>query len=318
MEEAIKINDRLRRLTTILWCVDVDTEDRDHIKAMATHLKAFTLGCEVDIEPVYVVDNSQWDSSPQVYGDHHEVSRKRFKRLLKGLSLPGLRDTPTILETKPNVPPSIRSVVEAVNDYVESRTPDVVALSTAARKGLSRFLLGSFTETLMLHSPAPLFITNPKTVAMKNFKRVLFSTDLSAESRYAFHLVISQLKVLKSKLFLFHHFAPPMPPLALSEGISMSPEFVEEGRKRELSLLNEWAQWAISQGVSTEVVGETKLGRTADLICNFIKKEKMNLVALASRSGASASVLLGSTTRHVIRSSEAPIWVLHPHLGKSS
>lgn len=297
----------MANLKKILWPIDVNSNDKILIGKMLNFLKYFSQKMNAMIEPVYIVEGTELNSNNDT--KFSSLVHERFKQLVKGPKLDNLSDL-RILTPTFSYPPSIRNIVDALIFYLKENPCELVAIQTHARKGFSRFLLGSFTETLMLHCHIPLLILNPKCDLPKTIKKILFSTDFSKESSEAFMLIVDYAKNIGAGLVLFHHLMPPVPPLTPYEGMALPSDLymeIEASRQRQGG---EWVKKAQENGISTELIIDIKLGNTSDLIDKCCKETGSQIVALVSRSGP-IGVLLGSTTRQVVRRSNKPVWVVH-------
>src|SRR5262249_39669163 len=152
-----------------LWAIDPFSDKTQQLRT-AGFLKALTKGQDITIEPVTVLSPDQLKVSSELELEAVQT----LKKWLKPVKVNGLTE-PTVLISDSL---SRRAAVEKLLEYAEKSQASLIAVGTHARKGVMRFLLGSFAETLILHSKTPLLIVNPKCKPMPAIKEILFATDI--------------------------------------------------------------------------------------------------------------------------------------------
>jgi nucleotide-binding universal stress UspA family protein len=196
----------------------------------------------------------------------------------------------------------------------------MIVVSSHGRSGLERIALGSFAENLLCDSERPvLFLTHAPAKVAGAIQRVLFPTDLSEKSRIAFQQFLPQAKALQAELVLF--YAVALPNVALSPGglygaadVGIPEDYfpnMESWAKKEGS---RWAEEARAYGVTGHVVitDEGVSSQVAKAILRVAHKEQVQLIAMASLSGAFSSFVAGSVAREVFRTQEYPVWIWGP------
>lgn len=207
---------------------------------------------------------------------------------------------------------SMTSKADALVAFARRAKAPLIGLTTSARTGLDRWLVGSFAETLMLRSKVPLLIVRPETKLPKAFRRVLFSTDFGAASQRAFRYLLPTLKLLGAELVLYSRCD-----LELSEGTlalgfgpsmteSLAPDFESRRKASE-----KWKALAEKAKIPTRVVLDTRALPTIEGILSTVQSERVDLLALAARSSKVTAALMGSIARMVVRRAEVPVWVVH-------
>jgi nucleotide-binding universal stress UspA family protein len=177
-----------------------------------------------------------------------------------------------------------------LSKYALLQGADVIILATHGRKGIKRWMLGSFAESLIRESKTPLFIINPHWNPSDQFNHILFPTDFSDVSRDAFLKVVDFAQSSELPMTLFH-----------KTSLTTSPEQqVSSLRTRALN----WAAEASAHGVALAVsIDEDWSESVADAVLNKQRKTG-GIIALASRSG--------ETSRKIALSSSSAVWVLYP------
>jgi nucleotide-binding universal stress UspA family protein len=184
---------------------------------------------------------------------------------------------------------------------------------------LGRFLLGSFSETLLYKSELPVLVVHPHLEyhATHSIRNIFFPTDFGPGSEMMFREAVQLAKTFDAKLTLFHSVPHPIEPV-LQSGVYLLGggwmpiqnylgNEVEKSKRRAQA----WARWAKAQ---KRVEVESKIhvdgGSVADLILDIVKNQKFDLIAMAAQSGPVALALLGGVTRQVVRHASCPVWVL--------
>lgn len=101
-------------------------------------------------------------------------------------------------------------VADVLLEFIQRQAIDLVVLGTHGRHGLSRLALGSVAEEIFRQVACPVLSIGPKAHAGADFSlhRILFATDLSAESRSALPYALSLAQEYQAKLTLLHLIHP--------------------------------------------------------------------------------------------------------------
>ena len=314
MVNTIKNPNSLRRL---LWAVDPFSEDKSLQRATAVAIKTLTRDSSATIEPVYFFSNNLFDGGPlEIPRDGirqlQQSGQKELEKILRTVKLENLK--PLHIISEPYL--SVREGVDQINRLAKRWKADLIVTSTHARKGIKRWVLGSFAETLLLYSETPLFFVNPLWNRANTFRHILFPTDFSTESKVVFNQVLNLVKSLGSHLTLFHKVSYSWPPTVVT---AFSPNYIymdacERELKSKRKLASTWAGEAKAKGITVDTwVDQNPDESVAEAIIRQSKKNS-SLIAMASQSSPVRATLLGSTTRKVVRTSPFPVWVLHPNL----
>lgn len=303
----------------IIWAVDPVAPNRKVQNATLKAVLALTKGSNGSIEPVCVLSPDQLRIPVSVFrragGDYRLRVEKDLDQWMKGLKSPRLQ-RPTLLTRDVF---SENESVDTVLKYARESGADLIAVATRVRKGLKRWLLGSFAETLLLKSEIPTLILNPHVPPPKAVKTILFPTDFSRGSDVAFGVLLATAAQQKVKVILYYKPDYLLPVTSVAFG--MVPDYVDYlnadlDSHRELA--GRWAQRAKASGVKCEVVLDKKPGFVEESILAAAKKHRVDLIAMASNSGRVGAALLGSITRQVVRDSHKPVWVIHPSAAVAS
>lgn len=306
---------RKKKLLRILWAVDPferKTETRSHLLST---LQSFTQGHSVCIEPTYVLSPSEFDISFAFTSpwskEYMKSAKATLDQCISNLNLPDLLPSKVLLQRQPSLGQSVRALLR----YAERSGADLIAVGTHARTGLFRIFLGSFAETLLLHSKLPLLITGPH-FKNKKMDQILFATDLGKTADILFERVLELAVRLKSSITLFHVITHPIEPIfqsgvyLLSGGWVEWPEYLSQEEDEKRKVANRYAEIAKKRGVKFNVVIDSSHLSVSALILKKAKNSKASLIALAAESGSVSATFIGSITRQVVREAPCPIWVM--------
>lgn len=314
--------------TRILWAIDPFAPQGEAQQSAILAMKAITQRQSAYIIPVYVAPDPRHQVAPE--------QRESFNRALAyeaqeeidswlgaaGMTrLNGLKPIQIIGPTGS----SLREQITELLTFAHRENIDLIVASTKARRGPSRWLFGSFVETLSLICDLPLLVVNPHWNPIKNepnkpvsrwFERILFPTDFSEESHRAFTQLLPFARSMKAHVTLFHK---------ISMGLAVMPETAasmvslsEEARDAEVEVsrqsAEQWCREARRADIQAEAIIDYHVGEP--VAASVLKESRRSpcLIAMAGESTRLEAQLLGSVTRQVLRNSTNPVWVIHPFL----
>lgn len=293
----------------ILWAVDPFTKEGKYQVTAGKALRTLNHELGAEIEFVTIVHPPEGtpvgEDIPQALRPPAEAKLAKWLRPLKWKNLPSL----TFLVQRGVY---LRADIDRLVSYARETKSDLIVASTHARKGVARFWLGSFAETLLLHSSVPLLLVNPLARIPTRYTKVLFPTDLSPESKKIFEKALPFLAALKVEVVLYHRVEEYLDFAAM--GLTPVP-VVRRTIKRELVERKKWLQaWctlAEARGLKVRAVVDSAEDSLSEAILARAKSMTTGFVAMGSHSGAIAAFVLGSTARQVARAAPCPVWVLH-------
>ena len=74
----------------------------------------------------------------------------------------------------------IGDVSETIKQYISFVQPDLLVMGTHGRLGITRWFMGSVTESIMRNSLVPVLTVSPRTKGELAFRRILVTTDFSS------------------------------------------------------------------------------------------------------------------------------------------
>ncbi len=296
----------------IVWGVSpLEKGARPPSKALESISKVFA-GLHPEIQPVTVVP-----AGLLKHGDKEDVWKEIAATIYRNLEqkIKGHKVSNLLPARLLRVEGSASSdTVACLIQFALEEGADVIAVDSHNRKGLEKIFMGSFAETLVLQSPLPVLVFNPRTQTPTKLKRILYPTDFSEASHEVFMRIAKLAAKLNVPIYLFHKLYFARPELVGMPFVfpAIAKESIKEVKQAFLDKGKEWADHAKGFGVRVKVHLDTQPGPALDEILKTIKRMGgSTLVAMASQSGPVKSVLLGSLTRQILRHSTCPVVVLH-------
>lgn len=305
-------------MNKILWAIDAFEKNIALHKKTAQTINTFCKKGTTKIESVFLcLKEELLFAEPFLTSiDFNSLKESAHKALLKitqKIKNPSLME-PKILTSEGFTK---RSSLQTLSDYAKSEKASFIAVSTYARTGIPRFFIGSFSETLLIHSQVPLLFVPPKSTPLKKIKTILFPTDLSVSSKQAFKKILALALEHKAEIVLFHQVPNPIEPY-LTAGMQLLggnyipvSQYLDQERLARADKLKNWQKEAADLKIKSSVVIETKTKPISDSITKCATSKKVSLIAMVSTSGPIAATFVGSIARQVVRQSPCPVWVLH-------
>ena len=307
----------------IIWAIDPFEDTLKSRPQLLTVLEQIANRQKGAVEPVHVLNFSpeadgEFLIAQPVFGQYPDFSHyrdaaeKTIHSLVK--EVPGIEFLPArILMSEKS---ALVELVQTLIDYAVKTHAVQIVVGTHARKGISRVFMGSFAETLLLHSPLPVITIGPECLDHLQRGQILFATDFGDGSADAFRSLIRFAKDRGLGVTLFHVIPQRIEPLFeagsyILSGTSISmPNYLSEEESQRRKLAEQWVVEAQQAGVEVQVHFEFGKGNIVDLILKQSKRGNSAWIAMAAESGALKSAVIGSMVREVVRQATCPVWVL--------
>jgi nucleotide-binding universal stress UspA family protein len=302
------------QVSKILWAVDAFHENpKEQLKAG----KAISLLFKdnpVVIQPVSVLLTGKYVAQSRAFLEKWSelagLARRNLDKLFKDSNIKNLEEPRLIKQSGP----SMTGAVGTLLSFALEEKCDLIVVSSHSRKGADRLFMGSFAETLVLRSPIPVLVLNPKSQPKGKLKHIVFPTDFSEASEKAYFRVVELARETNSEILLMHNIEPFFMELGYPFLPPVSAKALKEFDKRLAKTGQSWVRRAEAEGAAVKFYLSHKPGPTLDEILRISKRNgSAGMIAMASQSGPARSVLLGSLTRQVLRSANCPVLVIHPH-----
>jgi nucleotide-binding universal stress UspA family protein len=226
---------------------------------------------------------------------------EKFMRKLKKGAVP----TGKIIRSKAL---SQRGAAKDLCAGLEKEKIELIALPTHARKGMARFVFGSFAETVMNTSRTSLLLVNPQAKIDSKLKVISFATDWSDEDMGAFRQVLSLAAQHKASVVVTHVWESPILP---ESDFAAAAAYIEQAKRWVDQRSKEFAEFAKANHpkVSCKFENVRRSDRVEAVICKRSKKAKSSLIVTVSKVGTVGAALMGSVSRGVVREAGCPVLV---------
>lgn len=308
----------------IVWAVDVFEDPAGPLDSVAQVVRRLQWKGQVAIQPVHVLSPTELNLSSELpsfwVAEYLPSARQSIQRFIRELGLLGIEPPEVLVQPVA----STAKAAAALLDYAERVGAEMVLVGTHARRGISRILLGSFAESLLLRSRIPVLSVSSRLKGEVDFGRALLPTGFGVQAKEIFRRAVRLAKGLGSSITIYHAIPRPIEPVYHS-GIYMlgapymaSPpwltlqDFHQREADRQRQHAEAWARWARNQGVAAEAWVEKDVVRVAESILEAARARNAGWIAMGAYHGPWAAALLGSITRRVVREAECPVWVMHP------
>ena len=212
------------------------------------------------------------------------------------------------------------SSAEAIQDHAAARGVDLVVIATHGRGRTSRFWRGSTVDGLIRRSTIPILLLLPSGEGLGaqpdfDLRRVLVPLDGSLESEAILTHAVAWAGHAEAEFDVLRVY-PRQGTYAsshLSHNAQVSEDELERGRTEAVEYVEEGAAWLIEQGMSA--TGHVVAGTTpATAILEFAERSGADLIAMSTHGrGGLSRFVLGSVTDEVIRGTQIPTLIYHPH-----
>lgn len=304
------------KVAKVLWALDPFAEEDFGMPAGGQAARVLAESWGRQVEPVYLM-------SPEGFHFPGDFS----SGWLKGF-LPQLKETLVKKSQKyggkemlePNILVSRtrgrRKDIKRLLTYAKQSGPAPVVLTTHGRKGLSRWVLGSFAETALLVARTPLLIVHPEH-KLTQIKAILFPTNFSAKSKKFINKQIPWMKKNGIKAILYHKLANPVDPfvqsgMTIAGGgwVSFQTMMQEESLKRQKAG-DKYCKELIAKGVEAQFIMDSEPAALEEGVAKAASKHKADLIGLLTEADAINANLIGSLARQLSRTSPCPLWIQH-------
>ena len=197
---------------------------------------------------------------------------------------------------------------EAIITYAEDNAMELVAMCTHGRSGVSRWVVGSVADKVLLGCRAPLLLVTPRVKpAEELFHTLLVPLDGSELAEKALPWAEELVKKLRTQLCLLRVYSP-LPGVVMGE-LSNLDEIMKAQQRTASSYLGEFSRKLKKKGMEAQT--EVVEGNAPEEILEYTRRHHIDLVVMSThgRSGLGRWVL-GSVTDRVVRAGEVPVLVV--------
>ncbi|MGE0528994.1 MAG: universal stress protein [Bdellovibrionales bacterium] len=300
-----------RKASGKLWIMAVDPFTEFDLKALKSFTYPLAEKAGAQVQATYVLAPASLNWS----GDFNPPWMKKYVPVSEASLADALQGDPVTWKVVTCKESGQRASVNALLSHAKKAKAECIVLSTHARKGLERWALGSFAETLMLASKIPLIVVNPSYSVPSAIQKILVPTDLSKRSE---KFVLSLTRFAKSvgaEMILYYKQPDPLDPIvqqgvyALGGGWVSVQSYMDEELSAKTKQLQKLESVISSKGVPVRHIVETSPTALVESINKAATDHGCDLTAVLTHAGALTAALLGSVARGLVRHSPVPVFV---------
>jgi nucleotide-binding universal stress UspA family protein len=301
---------------SIIWTINPYESKFAHREPLAKFLKVLSRGLSQKVMPFSVVSlgSPNWTipndgpMGPELVESGTRAVAEDLKRLHMNKVA-----SPTVEFRKKT---SRSDLVDDVIRFSKEQNADFIAVNTRRLLSPFPFKIGGFAEALVGKSKLPIIAVSPKAKISKQVKSILFATDFSPRSHKAFKKTLKLASKLRAKICLLHLEIRPTPPfaftdvpIAINEGWIANTEKVQLEQSRKIA--SRWCTEALKSGVRCNYESVHAPTSVASAILRGAKRNKVDLISLASYRRPKTPTVIGGTVRDVLSAARTPVLEIH-------
>jgi nucleotide-binding universal stress UspA family protein len=198
--------------------------------------------------------------------------------------------------------------------HAEQKNAFMIFANTRCQKSWNPWRLGSFTETLLVNSRIPMLLMNPKSKPTTKIANVLFPTDFSPGAKQALVKLEPWLQAFHSNVILFNQIETTFIYAADFNGstnfVDLEPILrdLENSRRKKAKV---WSARLRKKKIQSQIIVDRQKEFLGNQIVDIAKKENVDLIAFANRSGRMAQAMLGSVAKDILLLATCPVLVFY-------
>ncbi len=299
----------------IIWAVD-PAQNPNNANGIIQELKTWSKNLNCDIQPVSIFSKSSFNLPSEMdfpwEKKFSDFAHQSVNHYLKNIRIKSLLPAELLFVQAM----SVRKMAEEMAIYAKNQKALLIFANTQAKKTWNPFRLGGFAERLIATSKVPVLLLNPKSLPSSKSPSILFPTDFSQGSKFAFEKLGSWAKAFKSKIILYNQIEDPFVYTGNYKGAWESPvlavianmKIIEAGRIKKAK---EWSSLLQNENITCTALVLRQQKTLSEEIFQVAKKQKAGLIALASFSDPVDQFMLGSIARNILLRATCPVLVFH-------
>lgn len=305
----------------ILWAIDAFEDNKTLNDKMIQYLTTLNEHQQARVTPVYLHRQTSAIAYPSYeapiwFEDDTPTAVHLVNEVVADYDTPFLEKPILINHTAQ----TLGTAVEKLSAYAVENNFDLIVTGTHGRTGFDKYLLGSFTETLINHCAIPIVTIPPHSHHSARLDNVLFPTDFGENCKASFEKILSLCRKLATSITVYHSLPQPVanlfePSLDSSiynaEGKLMNfQDFIEMSIERKKLIVQNWQKMAQVENIDVNYIFDQSDRPIDQAIIEIVNAQKIDQVIMEAQSGPFSAALLGSITRKALKSLECPLIVL--------
>ncbi len=179
-------------------------------------------------------------------------------------------------------------IYQEVVNQAQSYSESIIAASTHGASGFQEFFIGSNAYRIISATDRPV-ITIRRGNCPENIGRIVLPVDNTIDSRQKVPFTIDLAKLFRAEIHVV--------------GIQTSKS--EREMKRIRSYVGQVAGFI--QGKTGVVTNEVQGDNVADMVVNYARSVKADMISITTEQSAGLSLIIGNTAHQVLNKSEIPV-----------
>lgn len=221
------------------------------------------------------------------------------------------------IEVVPARKSGLNHSVETLLKYGGKIKAEMLLVSTHARHGIERWVLGSFAESVVLSSKIPVIAINPTQRLPNAIRRIFVPTDLSPASIKFVLKVGDFAQRVNAGVDLFYRQPDPLDPMiqqgvyAVGGGWVSMQNYIDDSSKEAEQKLHKIEAGLRKRGLDAQSLVTTARGSSSlvNSIEEAAKARQADVIAVLTQSGPVAATMLGSVARGLVRTAPVPVMI---------
>ncbi len=206
------------------------------------------------------------------------------------------------------------SISHAILESAAEEDVDLIIMGTHGRSGISAFLLGSVTESMIHELRKPLLAVgrgnDPLLAEARVPQNILVALDFTETSLAGLQQAVELAEMWHSKLFLLHSvemsLLVPFTPLNTDPIMAVESESMEQAKSK----ISDMADQYIPKSLPFEII--VTEGEPTHQILEVVDEFNIDLVVVGPHRHKKLELwILGSTTERLLHKSRVPVWIQH-------
>jgi nucleotide-binding universal stress UspA family protein len=241
----------------------------------------------------------------------HGIEAEASRRL-------GMKITSTIIFGLP---------AEAIVRHAAATDADLILMTSHGRTGFSRAWLGSVADAVVRESQIPVLIERPienrkwRGVVTRPFKRILVPVDPTPEASAALHPALELARYMEARPVLARVVFPVTVEFSEAGVPVHGPMDAEETQRLVDAAQEQLTGIALELEADTRIAVDTEVvvgGNVAATLIDLARRKHVDLIAMSTHSRGTSRLLIASVTDKVLRGTDLPLLLVHPHYESAS
>ena len=239
--------------------------------------------------------------------EYEEWVRKREKNINAHMKKNELRVNQKGISVDSVILRSI-SAADAILEYLNDHSCDLIIMGTHGRTGLKHIFLGSVAEKIVRLSPIPVLSVH-RSVQDFRIENIIAPIDFSIYSKNAADYAISIAENFKAQVNFIHVIEKEIHPSFYAFGVESIFQIDTGLQDRVIQNMQGFLEEQLNSDIKPRFM--VKEGRAHREIVEYAKEEKADLIVISTHGLTGLEyLLLGSTTEKVVRWASCPVLTL--------